>query len=110
QTTDAPGLARYSLDKTFQGDLQGTSKGEMLASGGAEGSGVYGAIEVVTGTLYGRSGTFALYHSGVMTAGVPTLSVKVVPDSGTGELAGITGTLAIIIEGGTHSYQFDSAL
>ena len=110
QATDAPGLSRYSLDKTFHGDLEGTSKGEMLANGNATGSGVYVAIEVVTGTLHGRSGSFALYHSGVMNRGTPTLSVSVVPDSGTGELAGISGTLNIIIEGGKHSYELDYTL
>jgi len=110
QTTDAPGLSRMSLDKQFHGDLEATSKGEMLANGSAAGSGVYVAIEVVTGTLQGRTGSFALHHTGIMNRGTPTLSVNVVPDSGTGELAGIAGTLRIIIEGGKHSYEFDYTL
>ena len=110
QPTDAPGLSRMSLDKQFHGDLEATSKGEMLANGSASGSGVYVALEVVTGTLHGRSGSFALYHYGVMNRGTPTLNVNVVPDSGTGALAGIAGTLRIIIEGGKHSYELDYTL
>lgn len=110
QETAAP-LGRLSIDKQFQGDLQGTSKGEMLAvQTGVQGSAGYVAMEVVTGTLAGRSGTFALQHSGTMDRGAPTLSVTVVPDSGTGELAGITGRMDIIIEGGKHSYEFDYTL
>lgn len=110
QETAAP-LGRLSIDKQFQGDLQGTSKGEMLAvQTGVQGSAGYVAMEVVTGTLAGRGGTFALQHSGTMDRGAPTLSVTVVPDSGTGELAGITGRMNIIIEGGKHSYEFDYTL
>lgn len=109
-TTDAPGLARLSIDKTYSGDLQGTSKGEMLANGGTEGYGVYTAIEVVTATLGGRSGTFALHHYGVMDGGAPTLSGSIVPGSGTGALAGISGTFTIILEGGGHGYTLDYTL
>lgn len=108
--TDAPGVSRFSLDKQFHGGLEATGKGEMLANGSAAGSGVYVAMEVVTGTLDGRSGSFALHHTGIMDGGAPTLSVRVVPGSGTGELAGITGTLNIIIEGGKHSYELDYTL
>src|SRR5215216_7138250 len=90
QATDAPALGRMSIDKQFHGDLEGTSKGEMLAMGTAvEGSAGYVAIERVTGTLHGRSGTFALQHSGTMTRGEPHLTITVVPDSGTGQLAGL---------------------
>jgi len=110
QPTDAPGISRMSLDKQFHGDLEATSMGEMLANGSASGSGVYVAMEVVTGTLHGRSGSFALHHTGIMTRGTPVLSVNVVPDSGTGELTGIAGSLRIIIEGGKHSYEFDYTL
>lgn len=110
QETAAP-LGRMSIDKQFHGDLQGTSKGEMLAAMTAvEGSAAYVALEQVTGTLAGRTGTFVLQHTGVMDRGTPSLTVTVVPDSGTGELAGITGTMRIIIEGGRHSYEFDYAL
>src|SRR4051812_31226085 len=88
-------LGRSSLDKVFRGDLEGTGKGEMLTAGtGVAGSAVYVAIERVTGTLHGRSGSFALHHTGIMTRGAPALTIQVVPDSGTGELTGITGTLA----------------
>jgi len=105
-----PTVGRMSLDKQFHGDLEGTSKGEMLAVRSAvEGSAGYVAMERVTGTLGGRSGTFALQHSGTMNRGAPTLSITVVPDSGTGELAGLTGTLSIIIADGKHSYDFEYA-
>ena len=103
-----PTIGRMSLDKQFHGDLEGTSKGFMLASGAAivKGSGGYVAMERVTGTLKGRSGSFVLQHSGTMTRGIPQLSVTVVPDSGTGQLEGIAGTLAIKIADGKHSYEF----
>jgi hypothetical protein len=104
-------LGRMSIDKRFHGDLEATSKGEMLSwMTTVKGSAGYVAMERVTGTLGGRIGTFVLQHSATMTRGTPQLSVTVVPDSGTGALAGITGALRIIIEGGTHSYEFDYAL
>ncbi|MBW3571153.1 MAG: DUF3224 domain-containing protein [Gemmatimonadetes bacterium] len=107
----AAAIGRMSIDKEFHGDLQGTSKGEMLAVRCAvEGSAGYVALEQVTGSLHGRAGTFYLQHSGTMDRGAPRLSVTVVPDSGTGELAGVTGTMNIIIEGGTHAYEFDYTL
>jgi hypothetical protein len=100
-----------SIDKQFHGDLEGTSKGEMLAArGGVEGSAGYVALEQVTGSLHGRTGTFYLQHSGTMDRGAPTLAVTVVPDSGTGELTGLTGKMNIIIEGGAHRYEFDYTL
>jgi hypothetical protein len=104
-------VGRMSLDKQYHGDLEATAKGEMLSIMGSEkGSGVYVAMEWVSGTLHGKTGSFALHHTGIMTRGVPSLSIHVVPDSGTGELAGITGTLNIIIESGKHSYEFDYSL
>ncbi len=110
QETAAP-IGRMSIDKEFQGDLQGTSKGEMLAVRTAvEGSAGYVAMEQVTGTLHGRTGTFYLQHTGTMNRGAPQLSVTVVPDSATGELQGLAGTMNIIIEGGTHSYEFEYTL
>lgn len=110
QETAAP-VGRLSIDKQFSGDLQGTSKGEMLAFRSAvEGSAGYVALEQVSGTLAGRTGTFVLQHSGTMDRGAPALSVTVVPDSGTGGLEGITGRMNIIIEGGRHSYEFDYTL
>jgi hypothetical protein len=100
-----------SIDKQFHGNLVGSSKGQMLTAGtSVKGSAGYVAIEQVTGTLHGRSGAFVLQHSGTMTRGAPQLIVSVVPDSGTGELAGLTGTLTIAIADGKHSYDFDYAL
>lgn len=101
-------LSRMSLDKTYHGSLQATSKGEMLAAMGAvQGSAGYVAVERVTGTLQGRSGSFALMHRGVMTRGAPELLITVVPDSGTGALAGLTGAMTITITNGKHFYGFD---
>jgi Protein of unknown function (DUF3224) len=105
---DDPNLGRFSLDKKFHGDLEATSKGQMLTAGTAvKGSAGYVAIEKVTGTLRGRSGSFVFQHLGTMTQGVPQLSVTVVPDSGTGELVGISGKMDIIIADGKHSYDFE---
>jgi hypothetical protein len=114
-TTDelsgASTLARLAIDKQFTGDLIGVSSGEMLSAGTpVKGSAGYVAIERVTGTLHGRTGTFVLQHTGTMTRGSPELIVSVVPDSGSGELTGLTGTMRIIIDGKRHSYEFDYAL
>jgi hypothetical protein len=104
-------LGRLLLDKHFHGDLEATSKGTMLAAGTAvKGSAGYVAIELVTGSLHGRTGTFVLQHSGTMTRGVPQLSVTVVPDSGTGQLIGLTGRMTINIADGKHSYDFEYTL
>lgn len=101
-------FARMSIDKHFSGDLDATSRGEMLSAGSSvQGSAGYVAIEKVTGTLQGREGTFVLQHTGTMNRGTPSLSISVVPDSGTGALAGITGSMQIIIEHEQHSYIFD---
>jgi Protein of unknown function (DUF3224) len=106
-----PKLARLAIEKTFHGPLAATGRGQMLTSDSeVKGSAVYVAVERVTGILDGKKGTFALHHRGVMTRGEPLLSVLVVPDSGTGELAGLTGTLHIIIEGGKHFYDFEYEL
>jgi hypothetical protein len=105
------GLGRMTIDKTFQGDLAGTSKGQMLAAmTPVQGSAGYVAIERVEGTLHGRKGAFLLQHSGTMTRGTPALVVTVVPDSGTDQLAGLFGKMSIIIEGKKHSYEFDYSL
>lgn len=104
-------LGRLSIDKQFHGDLEGTSKGEMLTGGtDVKGSAGYVAIERVTGTLRGKGGSFLLQHSGTMTRGTPHLTITVVPDSGTGELAGLSGTMVIIIADGKHSYEFEYTL
>ena len=106
-----PTLSRMSIDKQFQGDLEGTSKGQMLAAGTeTKGSAGYVALERVNGTLRGRSGTFALQHSGTMTRGAPQLSNTVVPDSGTGQLVGLTGKMNINIVDGKHFYEFEYTL
>ena len=101
-----PLLGRLAIDKQFSGDLQGTSKGEMLSARTAiENSAGYVAIERVTGTLGGKKGSFVLQHSGTMTRGEQRLEITVVPDSGTGELAGLTGNMTIKIEGKKHYYE-----
>ncbi|HEX8320975.1 DUF3224 domain-containing protein [Longimicrobium sp.] len=110
-TFEESGLGRLSIDKVFQGDLQATSKGEMLAHRTAvQGSAGYVAMERVDGTLNGRAGTFVLQHSGTMNRGVQQLALTVVPDSATGELEGLSGSMKIIIEGGQHSYEFEYEL
>jgi hypothetical protein len=104
-------LGRMSIDKQIHGDLEATSKGEMLtAETAVKGSGAYVAIERITGTLSGRSGSFVLQHLGTMTRGVPQLSITVVADSGTGQLAGLTGRFLINVADGKHSYQFNYSL
>ena len=109
-TVGDPTVGRLSIDKTFFGDLQGTSQGQMLAVGTAlPDSAGYVAMERVVGTLNGRAGTFALQHNGIMTRGVGTLTVTVVPDSGTDALTGLSGSMNIIITD-VHSYEFDYTL
>jgi hypothetical protein len=109
--TEAANLGKMSIDKQFHGDLEATSKGEMLTAGTAvKGSAGYVAIERVSGTLHGRSGTFILQHSGTMTRGAPQLSISVVPDSGTDQLVGLAGKMAINIANGKHSYDFEYTL
>ncbi len=108
---DPPVLGRMSLDKVYHGDLEGTAAGEMLAAmTPTEGSAGYVAIERVTGTLAGRTGTFMLQHNGLMNRGAPSLVINVVPDSGTGGLEGLSGTMNIVITGGKHFYEFDYTL
>jgi hypothetical protein len=105
--TEDNSLGRMSIDKQYHGDLDATGKGEMLTGATpVKGSAVYVAVERVSGTLQGRSGTFLLQHSGLMTQGTPHLSITVVPDSGTGQLIGLTGTMNVIITDGKHSYDF----
>jgi len=104
-------LGRMAIAKTYHGDLEATARGTMLTAGtSVEGSAAYVAFERVTGTLHGRRGTFALQHMGTMTRGEPSLTITVVPDSGTGELAGLSGKLAIVIVGGKHSYELEYTL
>ena len=105
-------VGRFALDKQYHGDLEATAAGEMLAAMTSfKGSGGYVAIEKVTGKLAGRSGSFYLEHTGVMNRGAASLVITVVPDSGTGELAGLAGSLTIkVAPGGAHSYEFDYSL
>ena len=108
---DGVSIGRVSITKTFAGDLEGASTVEMLgARTPVQGSAGYVAIERVTGSLAGRTGSFVLMHSGIMTRGKPELSVRVVPDSGLGELVGIAGALSIDIVDGKHFYTFDYTL
>jgi hypothetical protein len=102
-------IARIAIEKQFHGDLEGTSKGQMLASR-AKGSGGYVAMEMFTGTLKGRTGSFVLQHSGTMTPAAVQLSVTVVPDSATGQLEGLAGTMTIKVADGKHSYEFEFTL
>lgn len=105
---DGVNLGRMSIEKTFSGELSALSKGEMLtATTSVEGSAGYVAIEQVTGTLSGRSGSFVLQHFGTMSQDHNFLLLEVVPNSGTGELEGLSGKMAIRMEDGQHYYDFD---
>ena len=107
---DGP-IGRMSLGKTFHGDLQGTSQGQMLAyRSGIDGSAGYVAMERVSARLAGREGDFTLQHNGLMDRGAQSLSVVVVPDSATGGLSGLTGTMTILISPGRHDYEFAYSL
>ncbi|HEV2228104.1 MAG TPA: DUF3224 domain-containing protein [Steroidobacteraceae bacterium] len=102
-------LGRLTIDKRFHGDLEASAKGEMLAAQSeVKGSAGYVALERVTGKLQGRSGSFVLLHAATMKRGAPESTITVVPDSGTGELAGLTGSMRIkVAADGSHSYEFD---
>jgi Protein of unknown function (DUF3224) len=108
---EAAAIGRMSLEKKFHGALEATSIGQMLAfMTEVKGSAGYVAMEKVTGTLDGRSGSFVLQHSGTMNRGATALALAVVPDSGTGQLAGLAGTMGIKVEGGQHFYEFAYSL
>ena len=107
----AEGLSRFSLDKEIHGDLEATSKGEMLGGGDyKQGTAGYVAIEMITGTLNGKHGSFALQHSSTMDESGAKMNIIVVPGSGTGELKGIAGNFTIKIDNGQHFYDFDYTL
>jgi hypothetical protein len=107
----APAVGRMSIEKQFHGDLEAASYGQMLtAVTGVKGSAGYVAMEQVTGSLHGQNGGFVLQHSGTMTRGAPQQAVNIVPDSGTGQLAGLAGTMTITIADGKHSYDLDYSL
>jgi hypothetical protein len=104
-------LGRLGITKVFHGDLDATSVVQMLSAGGSvKGSAGYVAIERVTGSLHGRAGSFILQHSGSMNRGAASLTVTVVPDTGTGDLAGLAGAMTIDIVDGKHFYAFEYAL
>jgi hypothetical protein len=108
---DDTGIGRLTLDKRFSGDLEGSSRGQMLGfRSSTDGSAGYVAMERVTGKLGGRSGSFVLQHNGTMTRNAPHLSVTVVPDSGTGDFTGIAGRMTIIVADGKHNYEFAYAI
>lgn len=108
QPDAAKSLSRFLLEKVIHGDLEATTQGQMLAAGDGKpgGSGVYVAVEKVTGTLHGRNGSFVFHHTGVMTNGSPDLKINVVPGSGTDELHGLAGEMKMQIENGQHHYEF----
>lgn len=111
EATNGTAIGRYALDKQFHGDLEAVSKGEMLGAGcPATGTAGYVAIEQVTGTLNGRAGSFALQHFGTMEDNKFELTVKVVPGSGSGDLAGISGAMQIVVANGKHTWKFDYTL
>ncbi|MGZ3419054.1 MAG: DUF3224 domain-containing protein [Polyangiales bacterium] len=111
ETEAQTGLGRMIIDKQFHGPLEAVSKGQMIAAGtDVKGSAGYVAIERVTGSLEGKTGSFLLQHSGLMNRGVGELIIRVVPDSGSGELMGISGTMGIDIVDGQHFYRFDYTL
>ena len=104
-------VGRMTIDKQFEGDIEGTSKGLMVMTGTpVQGSAGYVALEKVTGSIKGRSGSFYLQHHGIMNRGVGELKVIVVPDSGTGDLTGLSGSFSIKIEGGKHFYDFEYSI
>lgn len=107
----AAGIGRWTIDKQIHGELEATSKGEMIASSdGTKGSGAYSALELVTGTLNGRAGTFVLQHTGTMTKTSQQLLITVVPESGTGELTGLAGKFIIKIVDKKHFYELEYTL
>ena len=109
--TGGDAIGRLSIDKQFHGDLNATSRGQMIAhSTATPGSAGYVALEQVTGLLGGKSGTFVLQHSGTMNRGAASLVLTVVPDSGTDQLIGLSGSMQIIIENKQHFYDFDYEL
>lgn len=105
---DGMNIGRFSNEKVFSGNLIATSKGTMLtATTATEGSAGYVLIERIEGTLGGKKGSFVVQHSSTLDRNTPTQSIVVVPDSGTGELKGLRGSIVIEIAGGEHRYKFD---
>lgn len=107
---DGSSLGRFSLEKVFHGDITGTGKGEMLTVNTDAGSAVYVAVERISGTLHGKQGSFALVHQGIATAQGQELTILIAPDSGSGELVGITGKMTLDLSGGGHAYVLEYSL
>jgi hypothetical protein len=108
---DGTPFARVTVAKRFHGALDASSEVEMLSAVTAvKGSAAYVALELVRGSLCGHTGTFMLQHTGVMDRGRPSLAIAVVPDSGTGALTGLTGTMTIEVSGGAHRYEITAAV
>ena len=110
ETPEDKTRGRMLMDKQLHGDIEGIGKGQMLTAMAEGGSAVYVAIERITGALHGRKGSFVLHHTGISTSAGQQLTITVVPDSGTGELSGIKGTMVITITGKQHFYDFEYAL
>ena len=111
EKTEGATVSKLAIDKHYHGDLEGTGKGQMLtAMTDVKGSAGYVAIERVTGSLRGRSGSFVLQHSSTLTRGAPQQSITVVPDSATGHLVGLAGKMTVNIADGKHSYDFEYTL
>lgn len=109
--TDNPQLGLMLLDKAYHGPLQGTAKGRMLTGmTNTKGSAGYVAIERIEGELAGKRGTFTIQHSGIMSQGKQSLTIQVIPDSGTDELVGLEGTMQIRIVDRQHFYDFEYSL
>lgn len=107
----AAGIGRFSIDKKLTGDLIGSTQGEMLSGGDPkQGEAGYVAMELFTGTLAAKHGSFALQHTATMGQGAQNMSVTIVPGSGTEDLKGIAGTFSIEISKGQHSYDMEYTL
>lgn len=108
QMEDDIDAGRLLIDKKYSGDMQGEGKGQMLSARTAiDGSAGYVAIEHFSGEIGGSRGSFTLLHKGIMDRGEDSLDISVIPDSGTEEFVGLTGTMQIDIVDGEHRYHFD---
>ncbi|MBI9043636.1 MAG: DUF3224 domain-containing protein [Anaerolineaceae bacterium] len=111
QGEDGMQLGRMAIDKTFHGELSAISKGEMLSvQTTVKGSAGYVAIEQVSGILSGKKGSFVLQHFATIMTGEKRMILEVVPDSGSGQLEGLSGKMLIIIKEGEHNYEFNYQL
>ncbi|MEP1094158.1 MAG: DUF3224 domain-containing protein [Cyclobacteriaceae bacterium] len=109
QDDEAP-AGRFVLNKTYQGDVEGTAAGQMISKRIEDGAAMYFAVEEFAGSVNGKSGAFTLMHKGFMDKELQSLEVTIMDGSGSGELVGISGSLKIIQEGGAHAYELNFAL